>query len=76
MNVILGALLAAVILFVSSIVTLFTNDPNLEFGQITTATWVSIGGGALVVFLKDYQAITTRRLINKVTNTGDGGGTV
>ena len=73
MNTIVAALVAAAILFVSSVVTLFTNDPTLEFSTISTATWVSIGGGALVAFLKDYQAITTRRLINKVTNTGDGG---
>lgn len=73
MNTIVSALVAALILFISSIVTLFTSDATLEFADITTATWVSVGGGALVAFLKDYQAITSRRLINKVTNTGDGG---
>lgn len=73
MNVLLGALTAALILFVSSIVTLFTADPTLEFSTISTATWAVIGGGALLVFLKDYQAISTRRLINKVTGSGDGG---
>ncbi len=76
MNVFLGALLAALILFVSNIVTLFTNDPALEFNTIPTAVWVSIAGGALAVFLKDFQAISTRRLINKATGSGDGGGTV
>jgi hypothetical protein len=76
MNVTIGALIAALILFLSSLVTLFTNDPTLEFGAISTATWVSIGGGALIAFLKDYQAISTRRLVNKATGSGDGGGTV
>jgi hypothetical protein len=76
MNVVIGALIAAVILFLSSVVTLFTNDPSLEFGQISTAVWVSIGGGAAIAFLKDYQAITTRRLINRATKSGDGGGAV
>lgn len=73
MNTIISAAVASLILFLSSIVTLFTNDPTLEFSTITTATWVSVGGGALVAFLKDYQALTSRRLINKVTHTGDGG---
>lgn len=76
MNTILGACTAAVILFLSSIVTLFTNDPTLEFGAISTAVWVSICGGAAIAFLKDYQSITARRFINKATKTGDGGGKV
>lgn len=74
MNVVISALIAALILFVSNMVTLFINSPSLEFYMIATATWVSIGGGALLAFLKDYQAITTRRLINKATGSGDGGG--
>ncbi|WP_455363608.1 hypothetical protein [[Eubacterium] cellulosolvens] len=75
-NTLVGALVAALILFISSIVTLFTNDPTMTFQEIGQATWVSIVGGAAVAFLKDYQAITTRRLINKVTKAGDGGGAV
>ncbi len=73
MNTLIAALVAALILFGSSIVTLFTADPTLTFADLTTATWVSIGGGAAIAFLKDYQAITTRRLVNKVTKSGDGG---
>jgi len=76
MNTIISACIAALILFLSSLVTLFTNDPNLEFAMISTSVWVSIGGGAAVTFLKDYQAISTRRLINKKTGSGDGGGNV
>ena len=76
MNQLIGALVAALILFMSSMVTLFTNDPTLEFGGISTAVWVSIGGGAMIAFLKDFQAISTRRLINKATKSGDGGGYV
>ena len=75
-NTLTGALVAAAILFVSSVVTLFVNDPTLTFGDITTATWVSLVGGAVAAFLKDYQAISARRLVNKLTGTGDGGGTV
>lgn len=66
-----GALVAALILFISSIVTLFVNDPELTFGAISQATWVSVVGGALVAFLKDYQAVSTRRVIGKLTGNGD-----
>ncbi len=76
MNQIVGALVAALILFLSSVVTLFTNDPTLEFSSISTAVWVSIGGGAAIVFFKDYQAISIRRVVNKATRSGDGGGNV
>ena len=73
MNTIIGAVIAALILFLSSMVTLFTNDPTLEFDGISTAVWVSIGGGAAIAFLKDYQSLTARRFINKATKSGDGG---
>ena len=73
MNTLIGAITAAVILFMSSMVTLFTNDPYLEFSGISTAVWVSVGGGAAIAFLKDYQSLSTRRMINRVTKAGDGG---
>ena len=76
MNTLVSALIAALILFLSNIVTLFTENPELTFDQVATATWVSIVGGALVAFLKDFQAINTRRLVNKVTGSGDGGGSI
>jgi hypothetical protein len=52
------------------------NDPELTFAQINQAAWVGLLVGAIVQFLKDYQAISTRRLVNKVTSSGDGGGTI
>ncbi len=72
-NTIVGAAIAALILFASSVVTLFTNNPDLTFSQLGTATWVSILGGAGIAFLKDYQALTVRRTVNKISGTGDGG---
>lgn len=72
-NTLVGALIAASILFISSTVTLFASNPELTFSDLTTATWVSLLGGAAVAFFKDYQALTTRRLVNKVTGSGDGG---
>ncbi len=73
MNTLVGALLAALILFGSSVVTLFVNNPEMTFADLTTATWVSLVGGAAVAFLKDYQALTVRRAASKVTGSGDGG---
>ena len=75
-NTLIGALIAALILFGTNLMTLFAENPELTFADIKTSAWVSIIVGALVAFLKDYQAISTRRLVNKVTGTGDGGGTV
>lgn len=72
-NTLTGALIAALILFGSSVVTLFTSNPELTFADLTTATWVSLVGGAAVAFFKDYQALTVRRTVNKISGTGDGG---
>lgn len=76
MNTIVGAAIAAAINFLTALVALFANDAELTFGLISQAAWVSILGGAAIQFFKDYQAISTRRLVNQVTKTGDGGGTV
>lgn len=73
-NTILGAVVAALILIVSSIVTLFASDPALTFGTISQGTWVAILGGGLVAFLKSFNTINVRRLTNKITHSGDGGG--
>ena len=66
-----GAGVAALILLVSNIVTLFTENSDLTFGAISQATWVVMIGGAVVAFLKDYQAVSTRRVIGKLTGNGD-----
>ena len=76
MNTIIGAAIAAAINFLTALTALFVNDPELTFAMIKQAAWVGIIGGALIQFFKDYQAISTRRLVNKVTGSGDGGGAV
>ncbi len=75
-NTIVGALVAALLNFLTAVVALFANDAELTLSMITQAAWISMIGGAVIQFLKDYQAISARRLINKITKTGDGGGTV
>lgn len=72
-NTISGAVIAALISFFNAVLALFLNNPEFTFGMITQAAWVGIIVGAGVQFLKDYQALSTRRLVNKVTKTGDGG---
>lgn len=64
-STIVGALVAALIFFVGNMVTLFAENPELTFGAIKQATWVSVAGGALVQFLKDYQAVWTRNVIDR-----------
>lgn len=61
-----GAVIAAMILFVSNLITLFNQDPELTVSAISQAAWISSIGGALVAGLKDYQAISTRRLISSM----------
>lgn len=76
MNTIIGAFVAAIINFLTALVALFANDAEMTFALISQAAWVSMIGGAAIQFFKDYQALSTRRLVNKVTNSGDGGGTI
>jgi hypothetical protein len=75
-NTITGAVIAALISFFNAILALFLNNPDFTFSMITQAAWVGIVVGTIVQFLKDYQAISTRRLVNKFTKRGDGGGAV
>lgn len=76
MNTISGALIAALISFINAVMALFMNDPELTFAMIAQATWFSMIVGGATHFFKDYQAISTRRILNKLTNSGDGGGSV
>jgi len=47
-----------------------------SLGDISGLQWTILLIGGLITFGKDFQAITARRLVNKVTGSGDGGGTV
>lgn len=76
MNTIIGALIAAIIAVTTGAVALLSMDGITQVSDISQVQWLILLGGGLITFLKDYQAITTRRLVNKVTGTGDGGGTI
>ena len=62
-----GAILAALILFVSGFLALFNQEGVTSVRDISEAAWWTLGGGALLAFLKDYQAISTRNVIGKFT---------
>ena len=66
-----GAVIAALISFGNALLALFMNDTSMTFGAITQAAWVGMIVGASVQFLKDYQSLSTRRAIGKLTGTGD-----
>ncbi len=66
-----GALIAAVILFVSGFLALLQQDGVNSAGDISQVAWLVLAGGAVLSFLKDYQALTARRLIAKLTGSGN-----
>lgn len=76
LNTIVGAAIAALILFFTGMLALLQTEGISTISDIGQIAWIVLGVGALVSFLKDYQAISTRRLVNKITGSGDGGGTV
>lgn len=75
-NTLLGALIAALILFFTGMLALLQTEGIQSVSDINQIAWIVLIVGALIGFLKDYQAISARRLINKITGSGDGGGTV
>ncbi len=76
LNTILGALVASLILFLTGMLALLQVPGVESVGDIGQIAWIVLSVGALISFLKDFQSISTRRLINKVTGTGDGGGSI
>ena len=85
MNSVLGALLAALITLGTGATALLTGEVCVvvdgeevcrsvtRVSDISQLQWIILGIGAGVGFLKDWQAITVRRQIDRITNTGDGG---
>ena len=88
MNSLIGALIAGIIAFITGGTALMMGEvctvtDGVEVcrsiqsvSEISQVQWLILAGGAMLTFLKDWQAISVRRGINKVTKTGDGGGTV
>lgn len=76
MNTIIGALIAAIITGLTAALALLQGEGVTALSDITGLQWVVLGIGVALAFFKDFQAITVRRLANRVTKTGDGGGNV
>jgi len=64
---ILGALIAALILFLTGTLALLQLPETSGIKDINMTAWVVLGIGASISFLKDYQALTTRRLLSNLT---------
>jgi hypothetical protein len=76
MNTIIGALMATVIALLTAALALLSGPEITSLGDITGLQWTILLVGGAITFGKDFQAISARRLVNKVTGSGDGGGTV
>jgi len=76
MNTIVGALIAAVIAGLTAALAVLSGDTVTSLSDVSPLQWVILGIGVAITFFKDYQAISTRRLVSKVTGSGDGGGTL
>ena len=76
MNTVIGALIAAIITGLTAALALLQGEGVTQLSDISTIQWIVLGIGVALAFFKDFQAITVRRLANRVTNTGDGGGNV
>lgn len=72
MNSFIGALGNALIAALTATIALLTGPDVTAFSDITSLQWAVLGAGALLVGIKDFQAVSARRLINEVTNSGDG----
>lgn len=73
MNTITGAFVAMVIAILTAALALLSGESITSLGDISALQWTILGIGGAITFFKDFQAISARRLINKVTGTGDGG---
>jgi hypothetical protein len=66
-----GAIVAALIVACGSILAMFQQDPDLTFGDFKQSTIVVLVGTALLSFLKDYQALSSRRFAAKLTKRSE-----
>ena len=67
---VIGALIAALILFFTAVLALLTQEGVDSISDIGQIPWIVAGLGALISFLKDYQALSTRKLIANITGSG------
>ena len=73
MNTIIGAFIATIIAMATAALALLSGPDITSLSDISGLQWTILLIGGLITFGKDFQAISARRLVNKVTGTGDGG---
>ncbi len=76
MNTIIGALVATLIALATASLALLSGEGVTSLSDISGLQWTILLVGGAITFGKDFQAIWTRRLVNRVTGSGDGGGKV
>jgi hypothetical protein len=70
-EIILGAAIAAIIGFLSGFLALMSQDGVAHLADIGEQAWWILGTGAVLNFLKDFQAVATRNSLAKVTGSGN-----
>lgn len=73
MNTIIGAFVATVVALLTAALALLSGPDIMSLSDITGLQWTILLIGGAITFFKDFQAISARRLVNRVTGTGDGG---
>jgi uncharacterized membrane protein len=73
MNTIIGAFVATIVALLTAALALLSGPDITSLSDITSLQWTILLIGGAITFFKDFQAISARRLVNKVTGTGDGG---
>ncbi len=66
-----GALIAALIAFLTGAIALLTQDGVADLSDIGQVAWIVLGGGAAITFLKDMQAVWTRQKLANVTGSNN-----
>lgn len=76
MNSVLGGLIATLIAMLTAALALLSGEGITAVTDISGLQWTILVIGGAITFLKDWQSITSRRIINMATGSGDGGGAV
>ena len=66
-STVMGAAIAAIISFGTAVLALLTQPEVTSISDIGQIPWLVAGIGALLSFLKDYQALSTRKGIATLT---------
>ncbi|MCH8134809.1 MAG: hypothetical protein IIB77_02385 [Proteobacteria bacterium] len=66
-----GAAIAAAILFITGFLAVFQQEGIGSVKDIAEGTWWVLLGGAILSFAKDYQALSARRFLARMSGSGN-----